>query len=132
MHITGLDHLVLTVSDIERSIAFYTQVLGMELISFGEGRKALRFGNQKMNLHEAGRGYTPKADKPLPGSEDVCFLLAETLQDAIAELEHHGVDIVDGPVKRTGAQGPIDSIYIRDPDGNLIELAVRQDDYLSM
>jgi len=132
MNIAQLDHLVLTVKDIERSIGFYTQVLGMGVVTFAEGRTALTFGSQKINLHEAGHEYEPKADTPLPGSADLCFLLKEPLAGAISELHRYGVEIEEGPVMRTGAQGPIESVYVRDPDGNLIELAVPQDNYLPL
>jgi catechol 2,3-dioxygenase-like lactoylglutathione lyase family enzyme len=129
MNISGLDHLVLTVGDIKRSIAFYTRVLGMEAITFGEGRKALQFGHQKINLHRVGAELEPKARSPIPGAADICFLVSGAVEDVLVELEQHGVAVEEGPVRRTGAQGPINSIYIRDPDGNLIELAVRQYDY---
>lgn len=132
MKINGLDHLVLTVHDLERSIGFYTQVLGMTLSCFAEGRKALHFGNQKINLHEAGSEYEPKADKPLPGSADLCFLLSGALEDAVRHIELCGLQLEEGPVSRTGAQGPIRSVYLRDPDGNLIELAEREESYLSL
>lgn len=127
MKITQLDHLVLTVSDIERTMRFYQQVLGMTPVTFAKGRRALAFGNQKINLHPVDAGYEPKADRPLPGSADLCFLLSENLEEAIETLRQHGIEIEEGPVMRTGAQGPIESIYIRDPDANLIELAVLQD-----
>jgi catechol 2,3-dioxygenase-like lactoylglutathione lyase family enzyme len=121
--IDHLDHLVLTVASIERSCAFYSDVLGMSIERFGAGRTALRFGQQKMNLHEAGREFEPKAAKPTPGSGDLCFIAASPLERIIAHLGAHGVAVEEGPVARTGASGPIRSVYIRDPDGNLIEIS---------
>ena len=132
MKIFALDHLVLTVGSIERTISFYTQVLGMEELTFGEGRKALLFGQQKVNLHQVGAEFEPNASVPTPGSADLCFLMTATLGEAMEHLQRCGVEVEEGPVQRNGAQGPIESIYIRDPDGNLIELAVRQDNYLPL
>ncbi len=123
--LTGLDHLVLTVASIDDSITFYTRVLGMTEVTFGAGRKALSFGRQKINLHEAGREFDPKADHPTPGSADLCFLTDRPLADVRAHLVACGVVVEEGPVDRTGAEGPIRSVYIRDPDGNLIEIANR-------
>ena len=123
MQIDHLDHLVLTVADIEATVDFYTRVLGMQAVTFGEGRKALAFGNQKINLHQAGREFEPKAERPTPGSADLCFIVATPLVEVVARLERHGVAIVEGPVQRTGATGPIRSVYVRDPDLNLIELS---------
>ncbi len=123
MQIDHLDHLVLTVADVDATLDFYTRVLGMQLVTFGEGRKALAFGNQKINLHQAGREFEPKAERPTPGSADLCFIVATPLYEVIAHLEAHRVAIVEGPVKRTGATGPIRSVYLRDPDLNLIELS---------
>lgn len=121
--INRLDHLVLTVADIEATCAFYTGVLGMEVVTFGEGRKALSFGAQKINLHQAGKEFEPKAQHPTPGSADLCFI-SDTPLDAVAvHLEACGVAIEEGIVPRTGATGPIQSIYIRDPDQNLIEIS---------
>ena len=119
-----LDHIVLTVRDVEATAAFYTRALGMELRTFGEGRrKALHFGAQKINLHEAGREFEPKAARPTPGSADLCFLTGEPLADVARRLEACGHPAFEGPVARTGALGPITSIYTHDPDGNLIEIA---------
>ncbi|MFI8691979.1 VOC family protein [Stutzerimonas kunmingensis] len=123
MQIAHLDHLVLTVADIEKTVDFYTRVLGMQLVTFGEGRKALTFGNQKINLHQAGREFEPKAERPTPGSADLCFIVATPLDRVIAHLETQGVSIIEGPVQRTGATSPIRSVYVRDPDLNLIELS---------
>ncbi|MBU2013130.1 MAG: VOC family protein, partial [Gammaproteobacteria bacterium] len=112
-----------TVADIEKTVDFYTRVLGMQLVTFSEGRKALTFGNQKINLHQAGREFEPKAERPTPGSADLCFIVATPLDRVIAHLETQGVSIIEGPVQRTGATGPIRSVYVRDPDLNLIELS---------
>ena len=122
IHIASLDHLVLTVASIEDTVRFY-EMLGMERIRF-DGRTALRFGTQKINLHEAGREFTPHSRDPRPGSADLCFLIGGTLDDAEAHLRAHGIAIELGPVPRTGAAGSIRSLYLRDPDGNLIELSV--------
>lgn len=123
MNISHLDHLVLTVADIEKTVGFYTRVLGMQLVTFGEGRKALAFGHQKINLHQAGREFEPNAERPTPGSADLCFIVATPLDRVIAHLEMQGVSIIEGPVQRTGATSPIRSVYVRDPDLNLIELS---------
>ena len=123
MNISHLDHLVLTVADIEKTVGFYTRVLGMQMVTFGEGRKALAFGHQKINLHQAGREFEPKAERPTPGSADLCFIVATPLDRVIAHLEMQGASITDGLVQRTGASGPICSVYVRDPDLNLIELS---------
>jgi catechol 2,3-dioxygenase-like lactoylglutathione lyase family enzyme len=121
--ITHLDHLVLTVEDISRTVAFFTGVLDMDEISFGGGRKALAFGQQKINLHQKGHEFEPKAFHPTPGSADLCFIASVPLETIIARLNERGVSILEGPVKRTGAQGPILSIYFRAPDLNLIEIS---------
>ncbi|WP_222911495.1 VOC family protein [Pseudomonas sp. DNDY-54] len=123
MQIDYLDHLVLTVADIETTVDFYTRVLGMQVVTFGEGRKALAFGNQKINLHQAGHEFEPKAERPTPGSADLCFIVATPLEQVIAYLQAQQVAIIEGPVQRTGATGPIRSVYVRDPDQNLIELS---------
>ncbi|HKJ10161.1 MAG TPA: VOC family protein [Gammaproteobacteria bacterium] len=123
MVVEHLDHLVLTVADVEATCAFYSRVLGMEPITFGAGRRALAFGAQKINLHSAGRELEPKAHRPTPGSADLCLITSTPLEQVTAHLQDIGIEIVDGPVMRTGAQGPIRSVYFRDPDGNLIELA---------
>ena len=121
--VASLDHLVLTGADIARTCDFYTRALGMTVVRFGAGRVALQFGRQKINLHQADRTFDPKAAVPTPGSADLCFLLAGSLEDAAAHLAALGIAIEEGPVERTGATGPILSIYLRDPDGNLVELA---------
>jgi catechol 2,3-dioxygenase-like lactoylglutathione lyase family enzyme len=123
MRLSAFDHLVLTVRNIEISLAFYADVLGMEIISFAGDRKALRFGDQKINLHQQGREFEPKADKPTPGSADLCFLTDMPIAEVIRHLERHDIEIIAGPVERTGARGPILSVYLRDPDENLLELA---------
>lgn len=123
----GLDHLVLTVASINTSVRFYTDILGMGELIFqgadGASRVALSFGTQKINLHPAEAPFEPKATQALPGSADLCFLSQTPIVQWQAHLAHHGVEIIEGPVERTGATGPILSIYIRDPDGNLIEIA---------
>mgnify|MGYP001081733248 FL=1 len=123
MKVDALDHLVLTVADLQRTIRFYTAILGMEEITFGNNRKALAFGDQKINLHEYGNEFEPKAKKPSPGSADLCFISATPVEEWQLFLKSQGVPIEEGPVQRTGAKGPIRSIYIRDPDGNLIEIS---------
>lgn len=123
MNINHLDHLVLTVQSIDRTIDFYTRVLGMEAITFGAGRHALQFGVQKINLHEVGKEFDPKAEHPTPGSADLCFIASTPLDEVIAHLNTHSVTIVQGPVARTGANNPILSVYFYDPDGNLIEVS---------
>ncbi len=125
IRIDHLDYLVLTVASIEATCDFYTEVLGMTVDVFAQGRKALKFGNQKINLHERGREFEPKALLATPGSADLCFLAATPLSDVIAHLARMGVPIVEGPAPRTGATGAIRSVYIRDPDGNLIEISNR-------
>lgn len=121
--IDRIDHIVLTVHDLERTIAFYSRVLGMEPVTFAGGRRALAFGRQKLNLHQAGREFEPKALAPAPGAIDLCFISETPLADVIATLEAQGVVVIDGPVDRTGALGPMKSVYFRDPDGNLIEVS---------
>ena len=121
--IDHLDHLVLTTDDEAACIAFYIDVLGMKLEIFRETRKAFRFGNQKINLHVKGREYDPKANVPTPGSLDLCFIADRPLDDVIAMLNEKGIAIIEGPLQRTGATGPIRSVYLRDPDLNLIEIS---------
>ena len=123
--IDHLDHLVLTTYDLDACTAFYTQVLGMSLESFGNGRLALKFGEQKINLHVRGREFEPKAHLPVPGALDLCFIASVPLDEAIARVQKAGWPIIEGPVMRTGATGPIRSIYLRDPDLNLIEISER-------
>jgi catechol 2,3-dioxygenase-like lactoylglutathione lyase family enzyme len=121
--IQSLDHVVLTVRDLDTTVRFYVEGLGMELREFDEGRKALHFGDQKINLHVAGHEFEPKAAHPVPGSADLCFLTERPLSEISQRLEALGHPIIEGRVPRTGATGPITSIYARDPDGNLIEIA---------
>jgi catechol 2,3-dioxygenase-like lactoylglutathione lyase family enzyme len=113
------------VRDIDASCAFYSRVLGMEVVTFGAGRKALAFGAQKINLHQAGHEFEPKAQRPTPGSADLCVLTAVPLPEVQQHLAQCGVTVTEGPVRRTGAQGPILSVYFRDPDLNLIEVSNR-------
>jgi catechol 2,3-dioxygenase-like lactoylglutathione lyase family enzyme len=117
-----LDHLVLTVANIGATTDFYAEVLGMELVTF-DGRKALTFGEQKINLHQRGHEFSPKAARPTPGSGDLCFVTATPLEEVIAYVAEQGVRIEEGPVERTGAMGKLRSIYLRDPDQNLIEIS---------
>ena len=123
MKIDRIDHVVLTVQSIDATCAFYARVLGMRPMTFGGSRRALAFGRQKFNLHEAGREFEPKAARPAPGSIDLCLITATPLADVIAHLQRCNVDIIEGPVAKTGATGPIRSVYFRDPDGNLIEVS---------
>ena len=123
MEISKLDHFVLTVRDIEKTVSFYTSVMGMKKEVFGEGRIALKYGNQKINLHEFGNEFEPKASNPIPGSADICFITETPLNEAISHVKSFGVEIIEGPVERTGAIGSILSFYFRDPDNNLIEVA---------
>lgn len=118
-----IDHLVLTVFDLDRTLAFYQRVLGMEPITFAGGRRGLAFGRQKLNLHQAGREFEPKALKPTPGSIDLCFATETPLEEVVAHLKTCGVVIAEGPVQKTGALGPMMSVYFRDPDGNLVEVS---------
>jgi catechol 2,3-dioxygenase-like lactoylglutathione lyase family enzyme len=122
VQIRALDHIVLTVADPEATVAFYER-LGMRREEFGEGRLALRFGDHKLNLHRAGRPIQPHARRPTPGSADVCLLVEGTLDAVERELELAGVVFELGPVERTGATGRIRSLYVRDPDGNLVEMS---------
>jgi catechol 2,3-dioxygenase-like lactoylglutathione lyase family enzyme len=123
MEINRFDHLVLTVRDIEKTTSFYVSVMGMKKEMFATGRVALKCGDQKINLHELGKEFEPKAHKPTPGSADLCFITQTPLKDAMAHVERCGVEIIEGPVERTGANGLIRSFYFRDPDDNLIEVA---------
>ena len=121
--VVGLDHLVLTVASIDRTVEFYGRVLGIERIQFGLGnRTALRFGDQKINLHQSGREFSPRAARPWPGSADLCFLV-DDIDAVAAHLDACDVPTIEGPGPRSGARGEIRSFYIRDPDGNLIELS---------
>ncbi len=121
--IDHLDHLVLTATDPDATTHFYTRILGMRLESFGQGRKAFCFGRQKINLHVRGQEFEPKAHLPVPGALDLCFIASQPLDEVIAHLHKQNWPIIEGPVMRTGATGPIRSIYLRDPDLNLIEIS---------
>lgn len=123
MKVNALDHIVLTVKDINATANFYSCVLGMELVTFGKGRKALQFGKQKINLHEHGNEFEPKAQYPLPGSADLCFITQQHLEQVILHLRQCDVAVLEGLVNRTGANGRIISVYFRDPDLNLIEVS---------
>lgn len=123
MRISRLDHFVLTVADIDATVEFYTTVLGMSRVTFGEGRVALRFGDSKINLHRAGHEFEPRAVRATPGSADVCLVVDDDLDSVRHQLQASGVAVELGPVMRTGATGQIESLYIRDPDGNLVELS---------
>jgi catechol 2,3-dioxygenase-like lactoylglutathione lyase family enzyme len=124
--ITDLDHLVLTVRELAATLRFYVDGLGMRLVTFGQGRQALHFGSLKINLHVAGHEFEPKAAHPVPGSGDLCFLTEHPLAEVSRRLASLGHPVIEGPGVRTGATGPIRSIYFRDPDGNLIEIARRE------
>jgi catechol 2,3-dioxygenase-like lactoylglutathione lyase family enzyme len=123
VNIDRLDHLVLTVADIEATCRFYERVLGMKTVVFGEGRTALHFGRAKINLHLAGREFEPKAHRPTPGSADLCLIAETPLAVVIEHMNTCGIAIELGPIARTGAEGAMTSIYIRDPDRNLIEIS---------
>lgn len=123
MKISHLDHLVLTVSNIETTCHFYQTVLGFEVIIFKGNRKALKFGNQKINLHQQGNEFEPKALQPTPGSADLCFISDTPISEVVVHLNQLNIQIEEGPIERTGAMHPILSVYIRDPDQNLIEIS---------
>jgi catechol 2,3-dioxygenase-like lactoylglutathione lyase family enzyme len=123
VRIDRLDHFVLTVKDIDATCAFYSRVLGMDARTFGDGRRSLHFGAAKINQHQQRKEFEPKAAKPSPGSADVCLIAATPLAEVIRHLHECGVEIIEGPVQRSGAIGSILSVYLRDPDGNLIEIS---------
>jgi catechol 2,3-dioxygenase-like lactoylglutathione lyase family enzyme len=123
MKIDSIDHVVFTVNDIHATCEFYSKVLGMEVVTFGEGRKALAFGSQKINLQQLGRESTLIADKPTSGSADICFVTSVPVSEVIAHLNSCGVRLVGGPVERNGARGMMMSVYFRDPDLNLVEVS---------
>ena len=123
MKVLRIDHVVLTVADLERTIAFYERVLGMTAVSFGEGRRAITFGDQTLNMHQAGREFAPRALRPTPGAIDVCFTTDVPLEEVAAHLRAQSVAIEHGPVDKIGARGALRSLYFRDPDGNLIEVS---------
>ena len=123
MHIDRIDHFVLTVQDVEATCEFYERALGMRAVTFAGGRRALAFGGQKINLHQHGREFEPKALHPTPGSADFCLITSVPLAEVIAHLAQAGVRIIEGPVPKTGAAGPLLSVYFRDPDQNLVEVS---------
>ncbi|MBD2460107.1 VOC family protein [Oscillatoria sp. FACHB-1407] len=123
MQIDRLDHLVLTVQDIPTTCDFYTRVLGLQVVTFGDNRTALQFGRQKINLHQVSKEFEPKALHPTPGSADLCFITTTPLKQVVEHLQALGIAIEEGIVTRTGALGAIASLYIRDPDGNLLEIS---------
>jgi catechol 2,3-dioxygenase-like lactoylglutathione lyase family enzyme len=123
LRVLRIDHVVLTVADIARTQSFYERALGMQPVSFGEDRRAIAFGDQKLNLHQAGREFDPKARTPVAGSADLCFTTDVPLADVVAHLQSAGIAIELGPVDKVGARRPLRSVYFRDPDGNLIEVA---------
>jgi catechol 2,3-dioxygenase-like lactoylglutathione lyase family enzyme len=122
--IDHIDHIVLTTRDKDACIRFYTEVLGMKLERFSENRLALKFGSQKINLHEWGREFTPRAHVAAPGTLDLCFIASIGLEKVIENLKKNNIPILEGPVAKTGAAGPIRSVYVRDPDLNLVEISV--------
>lgn len=123
MKIDAIDHIVLTVGNVEATCAFYARVLGMEVVTFGADRRALAFGSQKINLHQVGAELEPRAPNAMPGTGDVCLITATPMPQVLAHLSACGVNVLQGPVPRTGARGPIMSVYFRDPDGNLVEVS---------
>ncbi|WP_348612881.1 VOC family protein [Halobaculum rarum] len=122
MNATAIDHFVLTVSDVSASCDFY-ESLGAEVVTFGDDRKAVRFGDQKINLHPTDGDVTPVASEPTVGAGDFCLLTETPIETVEADLRERGIEIVEGPIERTGAVAPITSVYVRDPDGNLVEIA---------
>jgi len=123
VRVVSLDHLVITVQDIPQAIKFYVEILGMTEVTFGDNRKALSYGQQKINLHKFGEEFEPKAAAPLPGSADLCFIIDGELEEFIEHLNDNNIEILQGPISRTGALGVLNSVYVRDPDQNLIELS---------
>ena len=123
MKIDRIDHIVLTVRDIAATCDFYSRLLGMEVVTFAGGRKALRFGSQKINLHQVGKELAPNAQVPAPGSGDFCLITSVPVHEVITHLKSCGVEPLEGPVPKTGALGPIESVYFRDPDGNMVEVS---------
>ena len=124
MRIDRIDHLVLTVADLDATCEFYEKVLGMEAVTFSGGRRALRFGEQKINLHQAGQEFEPKATYPAPGSADFCLITHSPLDEVVRHLAANAVEVLEGPVRKDGALGMMESVYFRDPDGNLVEVSV--------
>jgi len=124
LQIKNIDHFVLTVASVDKTCAFYEKVLNMKIEIFSQGRKALKFGNQKINLHEVGKEFEPRADRPTAGSGDFCLITETPMKDVVSHLKAHEVKIEDGPIARTGATGSITSVYFRDPDNNLVEVSI--------
>ena|SRR5947209_4169162 len=127
MHLERIDHVVFTVQDVDTTCDFYSRALDMEIVTFGAGRKALQFGQCKINLHQRGREFEPTAEHPAPGTQDICLVTHTSMSKVVEHLDSVGVEPIEGPVPRTGALGPIESIYLRDPDGNLVEIACYAD-----
>jgi catechol 2,3-dioxygenase-like lactoylglutathione lyase family enzyme len=123
MQVSRIDHIVLTVADIDATCEFYSRALNMQVLTFGAGRIALSFGQQKINLHQSGKEFEPKAMRPTPGSADFCMITETPISQVMLHLQACGVDLLEGPVRRTGATGPLLSVYFRDPDSNLIEVS---------
>ena len=123
MQLERIDHVVFTVRDIDTTCDFYSRTLGVEVVTFAGGRKALQIGSCKINLHQYMKELEPKAQNPAPGTQDICLVTSTPMPEVLDQLRSAGVDILEGPVPRTGAMGPIESVYLRDPDGNLIEIA---------
>jgi catechol 2,3-dioxygenase-like lactoylglutathione lyase family enzyme len=123
MNIDRIDHVVMTARSVDATCAFYQRVLGMQPVTFAGGRRALAFGRQKINLHQAGREFEPKAHLAAPGTLDICLITTTPLAEVAEHLTRCGVTIVEGPVAKTGATGPLRSVYFRDPDQNLIEVS---------
>ena len=123
VRVSGIDHIVLTVADMERTCDFYRRILGMEVVLFDGGRRALTFGDQKINLHQQGAEVKPNARTAAPGTADICFVTDSPMESVVATLDHVLVPVEVGPVPQTGARGAMTSVYIRDPDGNLVEVA---------
>lgn len=123
VNIDSIDHIVLTVADVEATCAFYARVLGMQVVTFGAGRRALAFGSQKINLHAVGAELEPRAPHAMPGTGDLCLVTGTPMPQVLAHLAACGVKVLQGPVPRTGARGPILSVYFRDPDDNLVEVS---------
>ena len=123
MQISRIDHFVLTVRDIAVTTAFYERVLGMQPLSFAGGRHALKFGRQKINLHQVGRELEPRAHLATAGSGDFCLITESPIDEVVAHLRAQNISIEEGPDTRSGALGPITSVYFRDPDNNLVEVS---------
>ena len=122
--IDHIDHIVLTTRDLEGCTRFYSDVLGMKLEKFAQGRLALKFGSQKINLHEWGKEFEPRAHVAAPGTLDLCFIASVPLEKVIQRFNEKKIPILEGPVAKTGAKGPMQSVYVRDPDLNLVEISV--------